>query len=35
MPAGAVVQIGDQSANGFRLVSYNGTGGWAYEAYLA
>ncbi len=35
MPAGVTVQIGDQVSNGFRLISYNGNTGWAYEAYLA
>ena len=35
MPAGVTVQVGDQANNGFRLVSYNGTSGWAFESYLA
>ncbi len=35
MPAGATVRISDQLSNGFRQVTYNGTTGWAYEAYLA
>jgi uncharacterized protein YraI len=35
IPKGAQVTAYDDSQNGFRWVSYNGTSGWAYEAYLA
>jgi uncharacterized protein YgiM (DUF1202 family) len=35
IPKGAQVTASDDSQNGFRWVSYNGTSGWAYEAYLA
>lgn len=34
IPAGASVNLGDQFANGYRHVTYNGTSGWAYNAYL-
>jgi len=34
IPAGATVRAGDQRANGFRQVTYNGKAGWASEAYL-
>ncbi len=34
MPAGSTVTLTGQSANGFVSVSYNGTAGWAYAAYL-
>jgi len=34
IPAGASVNLGDQFANGYRAVTYNGTSGWAYNAYL-
>jgi D-alanyl-D-alanine carboxypeptidase len=34
MPSGAKVRLLDGYANGFRKVSYNGTTGWAYTAYL-
>jgi uncharacterized protein YraI len=35
MPGGAPVTLTGQSANGFSSVSYNGTAGWAFAAYLA
>ena len=35
IPAGGVVRLGDQLANGFRLVTYAGTTGWAWDAYLS
>ena len=35
MPAGAVVTLTGDSANGFAGVVYNGQFGWAYAAYLA
>jgi uncharacterized protein YraI len=35
MPKGAQVMLGAQSGNGFRIVTYNGITGWAYESYLA
>ncbi|MFL5759039.1 MAG: SH3 domain-containing protein [Thermomicrobiales bacterium] len=35
MPAGAQVTLGWWTANGFRLVTYNGKSGWAYQSYLA
>ena len=34
MPAGSTVTITGESVNGFAPVAYNGTYGWAYEAYL-
>jgi len=34
MPAGASLTLTGQAANGFVSVSYQGTNGWAYEAYL-
>ena len=34
MPAGSTVALTGQSANGFLSVSYNGTAGWAFAAYL-
>jgi len=34
MPSGVSVQVGDQFANGYRLVTYNGVSGWAAVAYL-
>jgi uncharacterized protein YraI len=34
MPANAQVNLGDQFVNGYRAVTYNGTSGWAYNAYL-
>jgi uncharacterized protein YraI len=35
MPAGSTVLRGDQVVNGFRLVTFQGTTGWAFEEYLA
>ncbi|MER3487032.1 MAG: hypothetical protein C4345_14705, partial [Chloroflexota bacterium] len=35
MPDGAAVDLLGEEANGFLRVSYNGTTGWAYGAYLA
>lgn len=35
MPPGAVVQITGANTNGFVPVTYNGTSGWAFAAYLA
>lgn len=34
MPAGTLVEYLDKAENGFRYVAYQGTGGWASEAYL-
>ncbi|MGE3797622.1 MAG: SH3 domain-containing protein, partial [Thermomicrobiales bacterium] len=34
MPGGAQVTLLGQTQNGFTQVSYNGTTGWAYSAYL-
>jgi len=34
MPSGVSVRVGDQFANGYRLVTYNGVSGWAAVAYL-
>ena len=34
MPSGARVRMLDGYANGYRKVSYNGTTGWAFTAYL-
>ncbi|HEV2066996.1 MAG TPA: SH3 domain-containing protein, partial [Thermomicrobiales bacterium] len=34
MPAGTTITLTGNSANGFLSVSYNGTAGWAYAAYL-
>lgn len=34
MPYGATVTLTGQSSNGFVSVTYNGTAGWAYSAYL-
>jgi uncharacterized protein YraI len=35
MPQGAKAIAYAQSENGFRVIEYNGSAGWAYEAYLA
>jgi uncharacterized protein YgiM (DUF1202 family) len=35
MPKGAKVYAGSQYANGFRMVTYNNSTGWAYEEFLA
>jgi uncharacterized protein YkwD/uncharacterized protein YraI len=35
MPPGAVVEATGTARNGFLPVTYNGTSGWAYAAYLA
>lgn len=35
IPAGGIVRLGDQLANGFRQVTYNGTTGWAWDAFLS
>ena len=35
IPAGGNVRATDQLSNGYRLVVYNGTTGWAYNSYLA
>jgi uncharacterized protein YraI len=34
IPAGVTVDVGNQRTNGYVWASYNGTSGWAYEAYL-
>ncbi|MDQ3045379.1 MAG: SH3 domain-containing protein, partial [Chloroflexota bacterium] len=34
MPSGATVTLTGQSSNGFLSVTYNGTAGWAYSAYI-
>jgi uncharacterized protein YraI len=35
IPDGGAVEVLAETQNGFRKVTYNGTTGWAYEAYLA
>ncbi len=35
IPKGMAVRSGDELSNGFRRVNYQGTNGWAYDAYLS
>lgn len=35
MPPGGAVELLGESANGYELVAYNGTTGWAFAGYLA